>query len=365
MLKILRPALTIVGTVLLTGLGNTALATGSYSVPTSLPGTTKRVKPRLLYRTRTAAMGVRGLHEGTLKDALPDLQELSLLSRWSQRLATEARDSSVLAPDARPSAFPLPASDEIAAGEKLSAALLGAAPLVRDEETHAYLRSVGLRLAAQSGRPDLPWRFGILASDSLNAFAAPGGTVLITLGLYRMLRNEAELAGVLAHEIAHIAQGHSVQLFLKQRALEEAVKGTGRVPLPPPVRAALKRQLKPGALFFSAALERESELEADRLAALFARDAGYPAQAFVSVLKRLSEHPDSVRGELNLLLKTHPSPKDRLAAYEPLLTGRLAETPRVQTDQFERYRLVNAPLMILDRDTKPLPLPSDERSKAP
>ncbi len=66
-------------------------------------------------------------------------------------------------------------------------------------------------LALQTERPDLPWRFGVIDTPNVNAFAAPGGTILITRGLYEKLRNESELAGVLAHEIAHVLQKHQLK----------------------------------------------------------------------------------------------------------------------------------------------------------
>ena len=94
--------------------------------------------------------------------------------------------------------------EEIAIGRDLAATLVGAAPLVTDVRLQRYVNSVGRWVASQSERPDLPWQFGILDAPQLNAFAVPGGTILITRGLLERMRNEAELAGVLGHEITHV-----------------------------------------------------------------------------------------------------------------------------------------------------------------
>src|SRR5687768_7724413 len=83
--------------------------------------------------------------------------------------------------------------DEIAVGRELAGRVLGAAPMVADAELQAYVNRVGRWVALQSERPDLPWRFGVIDSPSVNAFAAPGGYILITRGLYEILDNESQL----------------------------------------------------------------------------------------------------------------------------------------------------------------------------
>ena len=104
-------------------------------------------------------------------------------------------------------------AEEIALGREITGNLLGAAPLVKDEALQKYINSVGRWVASQSDRPDLPWHFGVIESDDLNAFAAPGGYVMVTKGLYRKLTNEAQLAGVLGHEIGHIVKKHQLKVY--------------------------------------------------------------------------------------------------------------------------------------------------------
>ena len=116
--------------------------------------------------------------------------------------------------------------EEIRIGRQISGNLLGAVPLVRDDKLQNYVNLVGNWVALQSGRQDLTWHFGVLDTEAINAFAAPGGYIFVTKGLYRLLNNEAELAGVLGHEIAHVTQKHHLKV-LKQSSLIGAL---GRPP---------------------------------------------------------------------------------------------------------------------------------------
>jgi predicted Zn-dependent protease len=110
-------------------------------------------------------------------------------------------------------------AEEISLGRQIAGNLLGAAPLVKDAALQKYVNSVGRWVASQSERPDLPWRFGVIESEDINAFAAPGGYIMITKGLYRQLSNEAQLAGILGHEIGHIVKKHQLKVLQKQQLL--------------------------------------------------------------------------------------------------------------------------------------------------
>src|SRR5512145_3274440 len=107
--------------------------------------------------------------------------------------------------------------DEIEMGGGVASNILGAAPLLQNRDVQQYVNNIGRWLAMQTERPDLPWEFGVLDDDDVNAFAAPGGYVLITKGLLTQMHSEAELAGVLAHEISHVLQKHHLKA-IKQGA---------------------------------------------------------------------------------------------------------------------------------------------------
>jgi beta-barrel assembly-enhancing protease len=200
--------------------------------------------------------------------------------------------------------------EEIAIGRDLAATLVGAAPLVTDVRLQRYVNSVGRWVASQSERPDLPWQFGILDAPQLNAFAVPGGTVFITRGLLERMRNEAELAGVLGHEITHVVKKHHLKAIQKGAmtalagdALSMAVKDKSA--------AANEKLVSFGKEMYSRGLDKGDEFEADRLGVVLAARAGYDAYGLPSVLQTLQAMNAQDSG-LALMFKTHPAPGDRL-----------------------------------------------------
>jgi predicted Zn-dependent protease len=201
--------------------------------------------------------------------------------------------------------------DEIAIGEDLAARLLGAARLAPDDNLQHYVNRVGRWLASQTERPDLPWRFGVLDAPQVNAFAVPGGTIFVTRGLLDRVRNEAELAGVLAHEIAHVLRKHHLkaiqkgaQTALAGDALSQALK-TSR----PEVRDKL---INLGTETYARGLDKSDELEADRLGVVIAARAGYDSYGLPAVLQTL-QAMNAQDSALAMMFKTHPAPGERLA----------------------------------------------------
>ncbi|HWP94605.1 MAG TPA: M48 family metalloprotease [Gammaproteobacteria bacterium] len=213
--------------------------------------------------------------------------------------------------------------EERAIGHDAAATLLGATRLVEDRELQHYVNRVGMWLALQSDRPELAWRFAVLDNDNINAFAAPGGYVFVTKGLLVNLNNEAELAGVLAHEIAHVVKKHHLKALKKdagikllgnltQQALERKGHDTERL-------AAVAKGVK---VLYARGLDKQDEYEADRLGVVLAARAGYDPYGLPAVLQML-DSLDPGSGRLALLFKTHPKPADRLARLDELMAGRL------------------------------------------
>lgn len=202
---------------------------------------------------------------------------------------------------------------EIEIGRGIAANLLGAAPLVKNDGLQKYVNRVGLWLALQTERPDLPWRFGVIDTPNVNAFAAPGGTILITRGLYEKLRNESELAGVLAHEISHVLQKHQL------KAIKAAMGREWKMDIA--VAAAeqknnsdAKNSLKAftaGTELFARGLDKKDEYEADRMGVVIAARAGYNPYGLVGSLQTL-DAANAQDGAMALMFKTHPSPAKRL-----------------------------------------------------
>ena len=202
--------------------------------------------------------------------------------------------------------------EEISIGRDVASRLLGAAPLVPNAGLQRYVNHVGRWLAAQTERPDLPWQFGVLDSPNVNAFAVPGGTIFITKGLLDRMRNEAELAGVLGHEIVHVLRKHHLKAI--QKGAQSALAGDA-------MSAALKDRAGPardklisfGTEMYSRGLDKSDELEADRMGIVIAARGGYDAYGLPSVLQTLQAMNAQDSG-VALMFKTHPAPGERLDA---------------------------------------------------
>ncbi len=235
--------------------------------------------------------------------------------------------------------------EEIRLGQDLAGRLLGALPPLPDPQVQAYLNRLGRWLALQSARPDLPWRFAVVASDSLGAFATPGGHVFVSSGLVSLMRDEHELAGVLAHEIAHVVERHHVRAVLeKARAglardavAELAADYTRGNPL---VTQAL---LDGGMNLYASGLDQGDEFAADRAGLVLAARAGYDPFGLAMLLSTL-DALDPQEPRAALLFSTHPDTRERIerlvaagAALGDAYPGLLADAARFEA---VRERLV-------------------------
>lgn len=208
-------------------------------------------------------------------------------------------------------------ADEEKLGREIAGRLLGAAPLVDDDALQRYVNHVGRYVAARSSRPDLNWTFGVIESPTVNAFAAPGGYVFVTRGLYAMLQNEAELAGVLGHEIAHVTERHHVKLLQKQRAI-----AAGQSVLASKAGSdSVKALVGNGAEIYARSLDKGSEYDADRIGVQYSARGGYDVFALPAVLDRMGA--DQSTDKFTLLYKTHPLPAERLNALDKAIGTRL------------------------------------------
>jgi predicted Zn-dependent protease len=142
----------------------------------------------------------------------------------------------------------------------------------------------------------------------VNAFAAPGGYIFITRGLYALLQNEAELAGVLAHEIGHIISKHHLKILQKSRLLDMGgqalAKQVGN-------NDKVQKLIGSGAEITARSLDQDAEFEADRIAVVLSARAGYDAFGLPGVLQQIGHYTAS-DSSVALLFKTHPHPDARL-----------------------------------------------------
>ncbi|MFZ9596597.1 MAG: M48 family metalloprotease [Bdellovibrionia bacterium] len=206
--------------------------------------------------------------------------------------------------------------DEKEMGQKMAAKLIGTFGLVEDAKATEYLSLVGAVVASQSSRPEITYHFGILQSQEINAFATPGGYVLVTLALLKSVQSEHELAGVLGHEIAHVTEKHMYDTLRPKRSISAAETLTRMLSrggselglsLTTMVNAGLEMLLEKG-------LGAEKESAADEVGTSFAFNAGYQPNALYHYLKRIQEH-----SQAGTLSKTHPPFPERLAKLEAYL----------------------------------------------
>jgi predicted Zn-dependent protease len=210
--------------------------------------------------------------------------------------------------------------EETRIGRQVAGNLLGAVPLVRDDKLQNYVNLVGNWVALQSGRKDISWRFGVLDTEDINAFAAPGGYVFLTKGLYRRLNNEAELAGVLAHEIAHVTKKHHLKVLKQSSVIGALGQTAGRKAKDSD--QVVQNLIGNGAEIMARGLDKNAEFEADRAGIVFAARSGYDPWGLPGVLQDMAGLP-AKDSRTSLLYKTHPHPADRLAALGEAVNGRL------------------------------------------
>ncbi len=295
------------------------------------------LRTSLLLSALLAALPAHAFDLGkTLKGAVE--QQISPQSQENAPAATIASGS---ATESKSPAFNLKKpsqAEEIQLGREITGNLLGAAPLVKDDALQQYVNQVGRWVATQSERPDLPWHFGVIESEDINAFAAPGGYVIITKGLYRKLSSEADLAGVLGHEIGHVIKKHHLKVIQKQQLLSLGASLLGE-------RVAkdnntVQKLIGSGAEICARSLDKDAEFEADRIGVVLAGRAGYDPYGLPAVLAEIG-HTGKDDSSVALLFKTHPHPDERLARLGEATGNRLDKITTGKTLENRLYPLKN------------------------
>ena len=232
---------------------------------------------------------------------------------------------------------------EIALGQQADAEVRQEMGVYDDPALIGYVEEVGYQLAEASHRPELPWTFTIVDSPAINAFALPGGYIYLTRGIMAYLGDEAELAGVLGHEIGHVTARHSVQAYSRATGAQLGLL-LGQIFVPPmrtaPYGAPNLTDLAGsglGLMFLK--FGRDDEKQADRLGAEYAAAAGWDPQGVSDMLSTLTEIDEisDRRGTPNWL-STHPDPADRVAEVAPTVDAvRAAADPAEFTVDRREY----------------------------
>lgn len=201
-------------------------------------------------------------------------------------------------------------AQEIEMGRQADPAIVAQYGLHPDSSIQRYVREIGLRMAAESERPNLPWTFRVLDDASVNAFAVPGGFIYITRGILTHLNNEAQLAGVIGHEIGHVTAKHSVNQMSRAQAAQlglvagmifsETVREYG---------AEANAGLSLAFLKFG----RDDENQADEVGVRYMTREGYDPRELAAVMQMLSRSSSmgQAQGRAPEWLSTHPDPENR------------------------------------------------------
>jgi predicted Zn-dependent protease len=230
--------------------------------------------------------------------------------------------------------------EEIEMGRGVAETLLGASPLAPDPELQRYVNQVGRWVAQQSERPNLPWHFAVNDSDVVNAAATPGGNIIITKGMLRALRNESELAGVLAHEVAHAVRKHHLNAIRKGAFVGLLAQGAQAASAGSRNEELVNALVGPTKELYARGLDKSDEFEADRMGVVLATRAGYDAWGLPNAIQTLA----TIRADDNavkLLFKTHPSPSARLEKLAAAM-GSTFDTYANGAQHAERYQRVTA-----------------------
>jgi beta-barrel assembly-enhancing protease len=195
--------------------------------------------------------------------------------------------------------------DEIRLGQAVSEKVRARYGVVQDPAVHRYVTLVGAVLATSSKRPGLPWTFIVLDTDGVNAFAAPGGFIHITRGALGLIGNEAELAGVLAHELTHVTEKHTIEAIKKGKMIQMGANETLGD------QAVFSRLVDKTSELVLAGFGRQEELESDREGLKLANQIGYAPTGLGVFLQRLTERNKSA-SEKQGLFASHPEMKERL-----------------------------------------------------
>lgn len=218
-------------------------------------------------------------------------------------------------------------------GEDVSAKIRQRFGVVQNAPIHKYVSLVGTTLAKQSERPALNWTFIVLDTDGVNAFASPGGIIHITRGALGLIKNEAELAGVLAHEIGHVAHKHTVNAIKKNKAVSIGTNAalSDRGPFLDQIAN------KAYEMVLENKFDRGDEMDSDKVSVTLAEKAGYAPGTLAVFLTRLDERNKDQPAQ-NGLFASHPETKERIEAIRKLAgakTGPFVEARYKENVKYE------------------------------
>jgi predicted Zn-dependent protease len=201
--------------------------------------------------------------------------------------------------------------DEVRMGQETDPEITAMYGIYDDVALVTYIDNLGQQMAKISHRPQLTYTFNVMDSPVINAFAVPGGYVYLTRGILAYLNSEAELAGVIGHEIGHITARHSAQQYTKAQ-LAQIGLGLGSLLSQTFAQYAGLAGQGIGLLFLK--FSRDNEREADSLGVEYSSKVGYDAREMANFFITLDKMHGGEKGSLPDFLTTHPNPENRVGA---------------------------------------------------
>jgi predicted Zn-dependent protease len=219
-------------------------------------------------------------------------------------------------------------------GQAMAVAIMNRYPPSNDQQANDYVNLVGMTMASVSPRPDLNYTFQVLESDEIGAYSTPGGYVFITRGALKMASDESELAGVLAHEVAHVALNHGIEA-VKNAKFNDLVITAGEM---------RSKQLRQFEAVTQGAAEhvlddlhsQDQEYAADNEAVKYLIVAGYDPNGFLHYLQKL-QAKIGAGGGLGGIMKTHPGTADRIGKVQQLIAASGVHGGVTAPERFAQY----------------------------
>jgi predicted Zn-dependent protease len=225
-------------------------------------------------------------------------------------------------------------SQEIQMGQEYAKQVVQSMGLYRDQKVQDYVTGLGMELAKKSERPNLPWAFYVMDDPTVNAFALPGGSIFVTRGILTHMNNEAELVGVLGHEIGHVTARHSVQQMTRQQLAQIGLVAGSVLSSTVAQYAGLASQGL-GVLFLK--YGRDAESQSDMLGFKYMVREGYDPTAMATMfqtLERVSRLEGA--GDIPEWTSTHPNPGNRIEATQHRLDTLSIPLSQLRKDR-EKY----------------------------
>jgi predicted Zn-dependent protease len=244
-------------------------------------------------------------------------------------------------------------------GDRVASQVNAQVPMVHDPALNAYVTTLGLSIARHTDRPNVPYRFYIVDTDQVNAFALPGGHVYVNRGLIERTRTQAELAAVIAHEVAHVAARHGARNLQRQLRTSSLVSVLYEMILGREPAILDQDALNLGGALWSASNSRAEESEADQLAVKYLIRSGVDPRGMVKLLRRLlKEEKEAPQGAPQVAwFASHPTTENRVQNTEREIRADLPSPPPALSMDVPSFPAFLARMKELPPPPIPVPLP--------